>query len=206
MSKLFSSAPARLFSLARRTVRFGAGALAASALVACAEEDGGDPPLTAYDSSVVTYDASQGGYDGSVFSDASIPFDAAVFGDASLSSDAGSSDASSTDAGPSDAGARDAALDGSTADSGARDGGTGDGGVNTGLCPGDAKPHGCYKAKAGNDPKCPAQIYEQSAAYPPFEEWKGCDAPYYKACIYLRPDGSEANCSCDLGLHWLCSY
>lgn len=53
---------------------------------------------------------------------------------------------------------------------------------------------------------CPAQIHEQSEFYPPLEEWEACSSPYYTACIYMRPDASEANCSCDLGLHWLCTY
>jgi hypothetical protein len=103
-------------------------------------------------------------------------------------------DASAPDAALPEAGRPDASLtDASTA------------GPDGGLCAGGA-PHGCYKAKAGNDPNCPAQMPEQSGFYPPMSEWKGCSSPLYQACVYLRPDGSEANCSCDFGLHWLCTY
>jgi hypothetical protein len=103
-------------------------------------------------------------------------------------------DASGLDAALPDAGRTDASLpDAGTVAPGG------------GSCSG-ATPHGCYRAKAGNDPNCPAQIFEQSAYYPPMSEWKGCSSPLYQACVYLRPDGSEANCSCDFGLHWLCTY
>ncbi|MFM2421386.1 MAG: hypothetical protein RL385_6109, partial [Pseudomonadota bacterium] len=60
--------------------------------------------------------------------------------------------------------------------------------------------------KAGNPAGCPAQIHEQSAGYPPLNEWVACSSPNYVPCVYFRQDGTEANCSCDLGLHWLCSY
>jgi len=74
-----------------------------------------------------------------------------------------------------------------------------------GPCAGGA-PHSCYRAKPGNPDGCPPLIHEQSDLYPPLEEWEACSSPSYAACIYLRPDGTEANCSCDLGFHWLCFY
>jgi len=83
---------------------------------------------------------------------------------------------------------------------------TSDGGASgPGVC-GGTTPHGCYTPKADNPMGCPPQIFEQSAFYPPFEEWKGCSSPFYEPCNYVKPEGGEANCSCDLGLHWLCTY
>jgi hypothetical protein len=120
-------------------------------------------------------------------------------------SDAGVSDAGTTDAGTTDAGTTDAgASDAGASDAGTGDAGTGDAG-SAGVC-GGSTPHGCYKAKAGNPTGCPAQIHEQSASYPPVSEWVACSSPSYVPCVYFRQDGTEANCSCDLGLHWLCSY
>jgi hypothetical protein len=78
-------------------------------------------------------------------------------------------------------------------------------GATTGTC-GGSTPHGCWPAKAGNPLGCPAQIHEQSEYYPPLEEWVSCESPFYERCNYLRPDGSEAYCACDLGVHWLCTY
>jgi hypothetical protein len=119
--------------------------------------------------------------------------------------DAGATDAGATDAGATDAGATDAgATDAGATDAGATDAGATDAGT-AGVCAGST-PHGCYKPKAGNPAGCPAQIHEQSAGYPPVDEWVACSSPYYVPCVYLRQDGTEANCSCDLGLHWLCSY
>lgn len=169
--------------------------LAAGALAACAEDPAEETELN---TSPVLGDA-QTPYNGSASFDAYVPYvplgtpDATtVTYDASFTADASSrADASST-------------ADASVPDANAQ----GDAGSvpNGNLCPGSATPHGCYKAKAGNDPKCPAQIFEQSAFYPPMNEWKGCESPWYQACNYVRPDGTDANCSCDFGLHWLCTY
>lgn len=74
-----------------------------------------------------------------------------------------------------------------------------------GVC-GGATPHGCYVAKPDNPMGCPPQIHEQSAPYPPAAEWVACSSPNYVPCYYTRPSGGDANCSCDLGLHWLCTY
>jgi hypothetical protein len=75
----------------------------------------------------------------------------------------------------------------------------------TGVC-GGATPHGCYVPKPDNPMGCPPQIHEQSAGYPPANEWVACSSPNYVPCNYTRPSGGDANCSCDLGLHWLCAY
>ncbi len=77
--------------------------------------------------------------------------------------------------------------------------------VMTGTC-GGSTPHGCWPPKAGNPMGCPPQIHEQSEYYPPLDEWVSCESPYYERCVYLRPDGTEAYCACDLGVHWLCTY
>lgn len=74
-----------------------------------------------------------------------------------------------------------------------------------GVCGGET-PHGCYTPQADNPSGCPPQIHEQSAFYPPLDEWEACESPFYQPCNYTKPGGGEASCSCDLGLHWLCSY
>lgn len=94
-------------------------------------------------------------------------------------------------------------------------GGAGDAGDNGALaCAGDA-PHGCYVAQSGNHPMCPPTTPEQSAYYPPLEEWNGCNgimpaAPFggdpAASCSYRGPAGEIATCLCDTGLHWLCTY
>jgi hypothetical protein len=73
------------------------------------------------------------------------------------------------------------------------------------VCAGDT-PHGCYVPKTDNPMGCPPQIHEQSAGYPPQNEWVACSSPNYVPCNYDKPSGGTANCSCDLGLHWLCTY
>jgi len=91
-------------------------------------------------------------------------------------------------------------------------GGAGDGGALP--CGGDT-PHGCYVPQAGNHPMCPPHTPEQSAFYPPAEEWNGCNgimpaAPFggdpEASCSYAGPAGEVATCLCDTGLHWLCTY
>lgn len=94
-------------------------------------------------------------------------------------------------------------------------GGGGAGGDGGGLpCAGDT-PHGCYAAQSGNHPMCPPNTPEQSAFYPPAEEWNGCNgiepaAPFggdpEASCSYAGPAGEIATCLCDTGLHWLCTY
>jgi hypothetical protein len=75
-----------------------------------------------------------------------------------------------------------------------------------GSCSG-ATPHGCYVPESDNPMGCPPQIHEQSAFYPPMDEWVACSSPYYTACNYTKPTGgAPAHCECDLGLHWLCTY
>ena len=80
---------------------------------------------------------------------------------------------------------------------------------------GGATPHGCYVPQPGNHPLCPPQTPEQSAFYPPADEWKGCNgimpnAPFggdpEASCSYEGPAGETATCLCDTGLHWLCAY
>jgi len=91
----------------------------------------------------------------------------------------------------------------------------GAGGDSGGLaCAGDT-PHGCYVAQSGNHPMCPPHTPEQSAFYPPAEEWAGCNGiepavPFggdpEASCSYDGPAGEVATCLCDTGLHWLCTY
>jgi hypothetical protein len=84
----------------------------------------------------------------------------------------------------------------------------GDAGATTGAgsCSG-ATPHGCYVPESDNPTGCPPQIHEQSAFYPPMDEWVACSSPFYARCNYTKPTGgAPAHCECDLGLHWLCTY
>ena len=62
---------------------------------------------------------------------------------------------------------------------------------------------------------CPAHTPEQSAFYPPQNEWDGCNGimpqtPFggddMASCSYKGPKGEVARCVCDTGLHWLCTY
>jgi len=120
----------------------------------------------------------------------------------------------SSDAGPlspdtgttsSDAGSIEKDAGSGTTDAGE---GAGDGGATTsaGSCSG-ATPHGCYVPESDNPTGCPPQIHEQSAYYPPRDEWVACSSPYYARCNYTKPGGgAPAHCECDLGLHWLCTY
>jgi hypothetical protein len=101
------------------------------------------------------------------------------------------------------------AVDGATPEPSESDAGaTGDASEPTapGTC-GGTTPHGCYTPHADNPAGCGAQIFEQSAFYPPLEEWMGCGTVQaYQTCNYDTPDGKVANCVCDTGLHWLCTY
>jgi hypothetical protein len=118
-----------------------------------------------------------------------------------VASDAGSvaADAGKPDTGTPDAGTPDA---GSKSDAGKADSGT----SSAGEC-GGATPHGCFVPESDNPEGCPPQIHEQSAFYPPMDEWEACSSRYYTACKYTKPGGgAPAHCECDLGLHWLCTY
>lgn len=110
------------------------------------------------------------------------------------------SGATETDAAASGANETDAASSG-LADAAPEGPGAG----AAGVCEG-ATPHGCYVAAADNPMGCPPQIHEQSAYYPPMDEWVECSSPWYTACNYTKPEGGTANCMCDTGVHWLCTY
>lgn len=73
-----------------------------------------------------------------------------------------------------------------------------------GTCAGET-PHGCFIPKADNPMTCPKQMIEQSAEYPPNDEWVPCPSNGL-TCVFDVPGGETANCSCDLGAHWLCDY
>jgi hypothetical protein len=197
------------------------GVLGVLALSACGGEGGADDtslgdattPVLGADAMVPA--SAAGRNDAAAAVDAQGLLDAVVSFDANLSPDAAVlSDASQRDATamPDGSGSGDAASDAASAgdassstDAVVSDASKPDASTPSGVC-GGSTPHGCWPAKAGNPMGCPAQMPEQSDFYPPLEEWKGCASPFYEACIYLRPDGSEGNCSCDLGLHWLCTY
>lgn len=134
--------------------------------------------------------------------------------------DAGSEGEPDAAAGPDDAGvevdpvdaapvARDAGSSrdaGSARDAGARDAGGDASSSTAGTCSGST-PHGCYVPDPDNHENCPPQIHEQSAYYPPQDEWVECSSPNYQRCNYIKPTGgAPAYCACDLGLHWLCTY
>ncbi|HEX2676306.1 MAG TPA: hypothetical protein VHM19_06690 [Polyangiales bacterium] len=95
-------------------------------------------------------------------------------------------------------------------------GASGDAGTGGGTLPcGGSTPHGCYVAQPGNHPMCPPNTPEQSAYYPPMNEWNGCNGimpaqPFGQdptaSCSYKGPMGQVATCLCDTGLHWLCTY
>lgn len=174
------------------------GALLASA---CGTDPAPGEELSDATSPAVT-DAATFTVDASTVVDAAPRFDAYVATDAGVI-EAGAGDAGAgADATPeSDATASSDAASDATATP--NDAGGGD--ASPGACAGNT-PHGCWPPKAGNPMGCPAQIHEQSEFYPPLDEWEACSSPYYEPCIYMRPDNTEANCSCDLGLHWLCTY
>jgi|GEM_PF-4674139 hypothetical protein len=98
---------------------------------------------------------------------------------------------------------------GATATAGAASAGSGGsvsaGAAGGGVC-GGSTPHGCYVAAADNPMGCPPQIHEQSAYYPPTDEWVSCSSPWFTPCNYTKPEGGTANCACDSGVHWLCTY
>jgi hypothetical protein len=73
-----------------------------------------------------------------------------------------------------------------------------------GTCAGET-PHGCFVPKADNPSTCPTQMIEQSAEYPPMDEWVACPSNGL-TCVFDVPGGMTANCSCDLTVHWLCDY
>lgn len=112
-------------------------------------------------------------------------------------------------------GAGGAAPDGGASASGDASASGGASGLgDAGVCDG-VTPHGCYAPQPGNHPLCPAQSPEQSAFYPPREEWKGCNgikptAPFggdpAASCSYKSDAGMTATCLCDTGVHWLCTY
>jgi hypothetical protein len=185
---------------------------------ACNSSEGAEDLLPLFDASnVIATDSALPASDAGVASGVSATaWDAGIVTDASLS-DAISAPAQDP---RSDASARgdsavdvamtsDAAIVGDAASPGNRsttpDGSSPDAATGTGTC-GGATPHGCWPPKAGNPEGCPAQIHEQSEFYPPLEEWVECSSPFYERCVYLRPDRTEADRACDLGVHWLCTY
>jgi hypothetical protein len=182
--------------------------LLAAALLSAACESTGEPDSFLQPgidaSSVIVGDSGLPPVDASAAFDATPApvVDAAPQIDTSVAAEAGSAGdaANASDAaGPGDAATANDSASRSDASS------SPDATTGPGAC-GGKTPHGCWPPKAGNPMGCPAQIHEQSEFYPPVEEWEACSSPYYTACIYMRPDNTEANCSCDLGLHWLCTY
>ena len=142
--------------------------------------------------------------------------DASVVGiDSGLNSGAADATAPVADAGKTDPGEVDAATSEKDAGGGTRDASSTKDAASpkdanltdpSSACSGDT-PHGCYVARDDNPTGCPAQIHEQSAFYPPMDEWVACSSPYYTPCNYKKPNGGDdAHCECDLGLHWLCTY
>lgn len=82
--------------------------------------------------------------------------------------------------------------------------GTG-GGTEQGVCGGDT-PHGCFTPQASNTADCPPQIPEQTEGFVvPLNEWVPCGVPG-NVCNYDKPQGGVANCFCDTGVHWICTY
>jgi hypothetical protein len=152
-------------------------------------------------------DASASAIDAAVVLDANSAREAGSAVDAGSLDGASNADASGNDAAAipdgatSDATTSDAAI--SDAASATKDGSSPEAG--TGTCAGST-PHGCWPAKADNPMGCPPQIHEQSTFYPPTEEWVDCSSPFYEPCNYVRPDGTDGHCECDLGVHWLCTY
>jgi hypothetical protein len=89
--------------------------------------------------------------------------------------------------------------------------GTGTAGTGTagtggpGVCGGET-PHGCYTPVSTNTAECPEQIPEQTEGpVVPLPEWVSCGTPA-NVCKYTKPSGGEANCFCDTGVHWICTY
>jgi hypothetical protein len=150
----------------------------------------------------------------------------AISGASGSSSASGSSGASGSGAsGSSASGSSGTSGSGASGSSGARGGSGGTGGSSAaggsaagggaaGTC-GGATLHGCYVPQPNNHPMCPPQSPEQSAFYPPMDEWHGCNgimpaAPFGgdpdASCSYKGPTGQVPTCLCDTGLHWLCTY